>query len=123
MSMIVLAVGLEVALHFSKRDGGFSLPAGTSADPRQANGTGILGRFVSAQFLSSFFPTLGIIPIAFSWTALDWMLKWYQPYVTLAKGNAVAQETLLLDYVRHFYFVLSKLMANKLPDCIKVCHN
>ena len=34
------------------------------------------------------------------WEVTDRMLKWYQPYVTLANGQASAQESLLLDYVR-----------------------
>lgn len=29
----------------------------------------------------------------------DWFVRWYQPYVTLAEGNATAYHSLLLDYV------------------------
>lgn len=38
-------------------------------------------------------------PLAVLWAANDEILRWYQPYVTLARGHAAAEESLLLDYV------------------------
>lgn len=38
-------------------------------------------------------------PLVALWEVTDQMLRWYQPYVTLANGHASAQESLLLDYV------------------------
>jgi hypothetical protein len=31
---------------------------------------------------------------------LDDRINYFQPYVTMAKGNATAEESVLLDYVR-----------------------
>lgn len=59
-----------------------------------------------------------VLPVGYMWRVLDWMLRWYQvtrrepthpddpiniscqPYVTMSKGNATAEESVLLDYVR-----------------------
>ncbi|KAJ7480812.1 hypothetical protein FB451DRAFT_1030930 [Mycena latifolia] len=57
---------------------------------------------VSAQFLLSFFPALFVIPVGYLWRTLDWMLRWYQPYVIMSRGKATAEESVLLDYVAIF---------------------
>ncbi|KAF7366283.1 hypothetical protein MSAN_00884500 [Mycena sanguinolenta] len=54
---------------------------------------------VSTQFLLSFFPNLFVMPIGYLWRVLDCTLRQYQPYVTLANGNATAEESVLLDYI------------------------
>jgi len=85
--MVGLGVGLQVALHISKKRNGFSVPEKNIFD------------FASTQFLTSFFPTLLIAPLALLWSVTDWMLRWYQPYITLSKGDALAEDSLLLDYI------------------------
>ncbi|KIM44270.1 hypothetical protein M413DRAFT_443289 [Hebeloma cylindrosporum] len=88
--MLGLGIGLEVAIFVSNKNNGFKVP--------ESNVFDVFGD-VSGQFLASFFPTLLIMPFAFAWRELDWNLRWYQPYVVLQKGNAVAEESLLLDYI------------------------
>ncbi|KAF8966175.1 hypothetical protein BDZ97DRAFT_1809872 [Flammula alnicola] len=88
--MLILGIGLEVAIFISNHNNGFKVPVN--------NVFNIFGN-VSAQFLASFFPTLLIMPFAFAWRELDWNIRWYQPYIVLQKGNAPAEESLLLDYI------------------------
>lgn len=85
--MIGLGITIEVALHISNTQNGFHVP--------EQN----VFSFASTQFLTSFFPTLLVVPLAYFWTITDWMLRWYQPYVTLADGNAPASRSILLDYI------------------------
>ncbi|TFK38446.1 hypothetical protein BDQ12DRAFT_605866 [Crucibulum laeve] len=89
--MLAMGIGLEVAVNLSVKFGGFKVPS-----------VNVFGT-VSGQFLSSFIPTLLIIPAAFTWRELDWNLRLFQPYVLLQKGNASAEEALLLDYVLIFW--------------------
>ncbi|KAF8151744.1 hypothetical protein B0H34DRAFT_138353 [Crassisporium funariophilum] len=88
--MLGLGVGLEIAIMISNKNNGFKVPESNIFD--------VFGD-VSGQFLASFFPTLLIMPVAFTWRELDWMLRWYQPYIVLQKGNVKAEESLLLDYI------------------------
>ncbi|KAK7028265.1 tubulin beta chain [Favolaschia claudopus] len=85
--MLGLGIALEVGVQLSSKNGGFAVP--------QKN----VFSTVSTQFLLSFFPTLFVIPVGFMWRILDTALRQYQPYVTLAKGNATAEESVLLDYI------------------------
>lgn len=85
--MICLGVGLEIALRLSDKSQGFSVPAKN------------VFTFVSTQFLTSFIPTLLVVPLAYFWAVADWMIRWYQPYVTLSEGNAPAARSILLDYI------------------------
>ncbi|KAG1748155.1 hypothetical protein EDB19DRAFT_1905206 [Suillus lakei] len=85
--MICLGIALEIALRLSDRSNGFSVPAKNVIT------------FVSTQFLTSFVPTLLVVPLAYFWAVADWMLRWYQPYVTLSEGNAPAARSILLDYI------------------------
>ncbi|KII84757.1 hypothetical protein PLICRDRAFT_94907 [Plicaturopsis crispa FD-325 SS-3] len=85
--MIGLAVALEVALNISYKNNGFAVP--------ERN----VFSFVSTQFLTSFFPTLLVAPLALLWGVTDWMIRWYQPYVNLSRNSAPAEESLLLDYI------------------------
>ncbi|KAF8881627.1 hypothetical protein BD779DRAFT_1005036 [Infundibulicybe gibba] len=87
ISMLLLGIALEIGVNISVRQDGFSVP--------QKN----VLQIVSTQFLLSFFPTLFVIPVAFMWRELDWMMRWYQPYVLLANGGARAEESLLLNYI------------------------
>lgn len=104
--MFLLGIGLEIASALSTRYQGFHVEA--------LNIRTVFGD-VSAQFIASFFPTLLIIPNAILWRELDWMLRSYQPYVVLKKGNARAEESILLDYVE-----LGPLLA--IPRAIKYKH-
>ncbi|KDR72946.1 hypothetical protein GALMADRAFT_252304 [Galerina marginata CBS 339.88] len=88
--MLILGLALEIAIFISNLNNGFKVP--------QSNVFNVFGN-VSAQFLASFIPTLLIIPAALAWRELDWNVRWYQPYVVLQKGNARAEESLLLDYI------------------------
>ncbi|CAA7266310.1 unnamed protein product [Cyclocybe aegerita] len=88
--LLALGLGLEIATWISNKNNGFRVPTSNVFD--------IFGD-VSAQFLASFFPTLLVIPNAILWRELDWMTRWYQPYLVLQKGNAKAEESLLLDYI------------------------
>ncbi|OJA11337.1 hypothetical protein AZE42_04932 [Rhizopogon vesiculosus] len=103
--MICLGIALEVALHLSNEHNGFSVP--------EKN----VFSFLSSQFLTSFVPTLLVVPLSFFWAVADWMLRWYQvcnaicviclhrsmqsiqPYVTLSEGKAPAARSILLDYI------------------------
>ncbi|KAG2346106.1 hypothetical protein BDR05DRAFT_959680 [Suillus weaverae] len=85
--MICLGIALEIALRLSDRSSGFSVPEKNVIT------------FVSTQFLTSFIPTLLVVPLAYFWAVADWMLRWYQPYVTLSEGNAPAARSILLDYI------------------------
>ncbi|KAH7886617.1 hypothetical protein F5I97DRAFT_1020265 [Phlebopus sp. FC_14] len=111
--MMCLGIAIEVALHQSDNNNGFGVP------------TENIFSFVSTQFLTSFVPTLLVAPLAFFWSVADWMLRWYQPYVTLSEGNAPASRSILLDYIalnrfavlyhslkhRHFLINVSTLTA------------
>ncbi|KAH0835619.1 hypothetical protein J3R83DRAFT_9367 [Lanmaoa asiatica] len=85
--MIVLGIALQATLYVSDTRNGFAVPAKN------------VFSFVSTQFLTSFFPTLLVVPLAYFWSVADWMLRWYQPYVTLSEGKAPAARSILLDYI------------------------
>lgn len=85
--MICLGIALEIALRLSGRNNGFPVA--------EKN----VFAFASTQTLTSFFPSLLVIPLAYFWAVADWMLRWYQPYVTLSEGNAPAARSILLDYI------------------------
>ncbi|KAH9475216.1 hypothetical protein JR316_0012327 [Psilocybe cubensis] len=89
--MLSLGIALEIAIYISNLNHGFKVP--------QSNVFLVFGN-VTGQFLASFFPTLLIMPFAFAWRELDFLIRSYQPYVMLQKGNAKAEESLLLDYKR-----------------------
>jgi hypothetical protein len=82
-----LAIALEVGIFLSAKNNGFHVSPDNVFAP------------VSPQFLLSFFPTLLVIPVAFLWREMDWMVRWYHPFVILSRGHASASETLLLDYI------------------------
>ncbi|KAF8131280.1 hypothetical protein K438DRAFT_1999034 [Mycena galopus ATCC 62051] len=85
--MLGLGIALEIGIELSYKNGGFAVA--------QQN----VFFAVSTQFLLSFFPTLFVIPVGYMWRILDWALRQYQPYVTMARGNATAEESVLLDYL------------------------
>ncbi|KAH7923217.1 hypothetical protein BV22DRAFT_1113507 [Leucogyrophana mollusca] len=105
--MIVLGVGLEIALHLSSINNGFYVP--------QQN----IFSFVSTQFLTSFFPTLLVAPLGFFWSVADWMLRWYQPYVTLSEGNASADKSILLDYTLAHKYLCAHCAIGDIPTATR----
>ncbi|KAI0077976.1 hypothetical protein K474DRAFT_1661006 [Panus rudis PR-1116 ss-1] len=86
--MILLGILIQVALHFSIKNDGYPVPPPSPALS-----------WLSTSFLTGFFPTLLIAPIAYMWHVTDWALRWFQPYVSMAKGDAKAEDSVLLDYI------------------------
>jgi len=85
--MIFLGITLQVVLFLSETRNGFAVPINN------------VFSFVSTQFLTSFFPTLLVVPLASFWTSADRLLRSYQPYVALSEGKEPATRSILLDYV------------------------
>ncbi|KAI0274072.1 hypothetical protein BGY98DRAFT_921139 [Russula aff. rugulosa BPL654] len=82
-----VGIGLEIAAAVSKDKNGFHVP--------QKN----VFSFASIEFLTSFFPALLFVPLALMVKAFDFAIRIWNPYLLLSKGNAPANETLLIDYV------------------------
>jgi hypothetical protein len=82
-----IGVGLEIARVISKDNGGFHLP--------QKN----VFSFASIQFLTSFIPSLLFVPLAIMFRAFDGSIRMWHPYLLLSRGNASADETILLNYI------------------------
>jgi hypothetical protein len=80
---------LEIALGISNRNNGFHVPQKKE---------GVFS-FASTQFLTSFFPSLLIAPLAIMVHSFDWAIRMWNPYLILSRGNASADETLLIDYI------------------------
>jgi len=78
---------MEVALRISNKNDGFYVP------PKN------VFSFVSTQFLTSFFPSLIFAPLAIMVHSFDWAIRMWNPYLILSRGNASADETLLVDYI------------------------
>ncbi|KAJ7641417.1 hypothetical protein FB45DRAFT_900170 [Roridomyces roridus] len=87
LMMLMLGIALEIGIEISSKNGGFAVPVQN------------VFSIVSTQFLLSFFPTLFVIPVGYVWRSLDWMVRMYQPYVVMVRGNATAEESVLLDYI------------------------
>ncbi|TDL20471.1 hypothetical protein BD410DRAFT_872067 [Rickenella mellea] len=64
--------------------------------------------FAGPEFLTSFFPILLVAPLGWLWIAIDWEVKSFYPYISMARGNVPAQDSVLLDYIR-MKSVFSKL--------------
>lgn len=87
--LTIIGVGLEVALGISNRNNGFHIPQKKE---------GVFS-FASTQSLTSFIPSLLIGPIAIMIHSFDWAIRMWNPYLILSRGNASADETLLIDYI------------------------
>ncbi|KAJ7207916.1 hypothetical protein GGX14DRAFT_454812 [Mycena pura] len=81
--MLGLGVALEVAIEISSKNGGFAVPSRN------------VFSLVSTQFLLAFFPGIFVLPVGYLWRSLDWMLRLYQPYIAMSRGNARAEESVL----------------------------
>ncbi|KAJ7207923.1 hypothetical protein GGX14DRAFT_454832 [Mycena pura] len=97
--MLSLGIALEFAIEISSKNGGFAVPA-----------RNVLSIF-STQFLLAFFPGLFVIPVGILWREVDWMLRRYQPYIVMSRGNARAEESVLLDYYKHRVIFWSSMLA------------
>ncbi|KAG0704064.1 hypothetical protein DFH29DRAFT_398763 [Suillus ampliporus] len=86
--MICLAIALEKGLRMSDENNGYSVPRKNE-----------IAHISTSWFITSFVPTLLVVPLVLFWAVADWMLRWYQPYVTLSEGNAPAARSILLDYI------------------------
>ncbi|CAK5278238.1 unnamed protein product [Mycena citricolor] len=103
--MLLLGIALEVGIHISSRNGGFSVPKKnvlTSVSPQF-----LLVRLFCPQFARSSLPQDAsrlnftprfVIPVGYFWRNLDWTIRWYQPYVNLLRGNATVEESIQMDY-------------------------
>jgi len=111
--MLLLAVALEVALHYSQELNGWKVPNAASAT------NGIL------HYIYTLPPVAVAMIMVSLWAWTDVDIKRMQPYLDLAYGNAPAQRSLLLDYSNkhpilvsfhayrhsHFIVVLSSLLV------------
>ncbi|KAH8105256.1 hypothetical protein BXZ70DRAFT_1043109 [Cristinia sonorae] len=104
--MVVFGVAISVVYNISKRNQGqdgnidhdltppdLTLRLGFPVPQKN-----VFQGVASTSFLTSFFPTLLIIPMVFAWHVTDQRLRSFHPYVILAQGNARAENSLLLNY-------------------------
>ncbi|KAI0344122.1 hypothetical protein BDW22DRAFT_1372815 [Trametopsis cervina] len=98
-TMIVVGIAVEIVVALSNNHQGFAVP--------KRNIFSFL--HVQVSFLTSFFPTFFILPLSLLWTIVDYVIRWYQPYIVLSQGHARAEDSLMLDYV----------MANRLYTVLR----
>ncbi|KAF8521330.1 hypothetical protein JB92DRAFT_2785803 [Gautieria morchelliformis] len=84
--MVLVAAGLQIALHFSIVQNGWKVPSEFAAT------TGIMHYVYTLPPVA----VAMIIVALWAWTDVD--IKRMQPYIDLAYGNAPASRTILLDY-------------------------
>ncbi|KAE9403781.1 hypothetical protein BT96DRAFT_1016815 [Gymnopus androsaceus JB14] len=104
ISLVLLAIALEVGIFFSqKNEWCVTVKIANNNDSFLLPGFHVPTQnalsFASAQFLLSIIPTLFVVFPAWLYRELDWHIRWYQPYVVMSRGNARAEESVLLDYV------------------------
>ncbi|KAK0438352.1 uncharacterized protein EV420DRAFT_1212338 [Desarmillaria tabescens] len=100
--MILGAIGLEVALHFSNKNSGWATNDAFSSQ------TGVL------HYVYTLPPVAVAAVIVALWTWTDIEIKKMQPYVDLVHGDSPPKRSLLLDYTRtNNFFVWSRAAANK----------
>ncbi|KAG9046929.1 hypothetical protein FS837_003365 [Tulasnella sp. UAMH 9824] len=86
LAMILLAAGVEIALFRSQMNQGWRI-----------HGLQLLG---GINFLKSVVPVVLTVPISIFWNSVDRDIGRFQPYVSLSKGRATADRSLLLDYTQ-----------------------
>ncbi|KIK67947.1 hypothetical protein GYMLUDRAFT_190832 [Collybiopsis luxurians FD-317 M1] len=92
--LVLIAIGLEVALHFSKKNNGW-----------QANGR--TGDAVSLwHFVYTLPPSFAAMILVALWAWTDIEIKKMQPYIELLHGDSPPQRSLLLDYTRSNNFIV-----------------
>ncbi|KAI0247421.1 hypothetical protein BJV78DRAFT_1364190 [Lactifluus subvellereus] len=85
--LAAVGIGLEIALEICTNNQGFPLPRHTAFNP------------VRTIFLISYFPSMLFLSLALMIRSFDWSVRLWNPYLILSRGNARADETLLVDYV------------------------
>ncbi|KAI0247416.1 hypothetical protein BJV78DRAFT_1245577 [Lactifluus subvellereus] len=89
LGCVVLAavgIGLEVVQAISNNNQGFALPQQTPFNP------------VATIFVISYIPSTIFLGLAFMIRSFDWSIRLWNPYLMLSRGNATADETLLVNY-------------------------
>jgi hypothetical protein len=92
--MVLLAIGLEIALHFSNKQHGWKTFSAASTD------------YGFMHYVYTFPPIIVamIIVAVIAWTDME--IKKMQPYIDLLNGDSPPQMSLLLDYTRLNNFVV-----------------
>ncbi|KAJ6623480.1 hypothetical protein B0H10DRAFT_1786175 [Mycena sp. CBHHK59/15] len=101
LSLIGLAIGLEVALALSTKYHGFPTPTRNVF-------MGFSPRFLTVCFFS----TLLVAGLLIIWQSSDRSYRELQPYIALAKGNVTAAEGLLANYVSCHVYCIPQLMRS-----------
>jgi hypothetical protein len=86
--MILLAIGLEIALHFSNKQMGWPTFGAWTTD------SGVM------HFVYTLPPVIVAMTLLALWTWIDIEIKKMQPYIDLVHGDSPPQRSLLLDYTR-----------------------
>ncbi|KAI0300667.1 hypothetical protein B0F90DRAFT_1629338 [Multifurca ochricompacta] len=95
-----IGIGLEVARKISDNNDGFHVP--------EKN----VFSFASTQFLTSFFPSLIFVPLAYMVHGFDWAIRMWNPYLILSRGQASADETLLVDYPTNYHIQRTEVQTS-----------
>ncbi|KAI0247413.1 hypothetical protein BJV78DRAFT_1157192, partial [Lactifluus subvellereus] len=85
--LAAVGIGLEVVQAISNNKQGFALPQQTALNP------------VATMFVISYIPSTIFLGLAFMIRSFDWSIRLWNPYLILSRGNATADEALLVDYV------------------------
>ncbi|KAL9709934.1 hypothetical protein Ac2012v2_006994 [Leucoagaricus gongylophorus] len=100
--LVLAAIGLEVALHFSNKNQGWESNGGVG------NTESVL------HYVYTLPPVIVAAILVTMWTWTDIEIKKLQPYVDLVHGDSPPHRSLLLDYTRHNnFFVWTRAAANK----------
>ncbi|KAH0581767.1 hypothetical protein J132_10903 [Termitomyces sp. J132] len=92
--LVVGAVGLEVALHFSNKNQGWPTKRDIGSE------TGVL------HYVYTLPPVAVAAIVSALWTWTDFEIKKMQPYVDLVHGDSPPHRSLLLDYTRINNFIV-----------------
>ncbi|KAJ3560319.1 hypothetical protein NP233_g10916 [Leucocoprinus birnbaumii] len=100
--LVLGAIGLEIALHFSNKNQGWESSGDISSSQD------------ALHYVYTLPPVIVAAVLAAMWTWTDIEVKKMQPYVDLVHGNSPPHRSLLLDYTRYNnFFVWSRAAANK----------
>jgi hypothetical protein len=90
--LLLVAIALEIALHFTKKNNGWKTHGNTT--------NGVM------HYVYTLPPVIVAAVIVALWTWTDIEIKKMQPYVDLVHGDASPEKSLLLDYTRTNNFVV-----------------
>ncbi|KAF5362655.1 hypothetical protein D9758_009570 [Tetrapyrgos nigripes] len=100
--LVAAAIGLEVALHFSKKNNGWKTNSSITTDSNVLHYVYTLPPVAVAAIVTAM------------WTWTDFEIKKMQPYVDLVHGDSPPHRSLLLDYTRsNNFFVWTRATRNK----------